>query len=51
MVSILLYIISNAIYFFHQRNNLLKAQPDGATLPDERFSEEEEQMANYLKDT
>lgn len=53
LMSILLYVISNVIYFFHQRKNAKNVQAsvtNGTTLNPESVNEEEEQMANYLRD-
>ena len=48
LMSIIFYIASHIVYFFHERKNLLNARPsvtNGAAL-----SVEEQQMANYLRD-
>jgi hypothetical protein len=47
-MSIIFYIVSNIVCFFHERKKSLNAQPsvtNGAAL-----STEEQQMANYLRD-
>ena len=53
LVSILFYIASNIVYFFHRRKNLLAARSAltiGAVVSSENFDEGEQEMANYLKD-
>ncbi len=53
LMSILLYVISNVIYFLHQRKSVKNSQvltTDGTTLNPEGFNEEEQQMVSYLKD-
>ncbi len=48
LMSIIFYIVSNIVCFFHERKKSLNAQPsvtNGAAL-----STEEQQMANYLRD-
>ncbi|CAF1925144.1 unnamed protein product [Rotaria magnacalcarata] len=53
LISIILYLASNLVYFFHERKNLLNACPsltNGAALSPKTFNEEEQQMATYLRD-
>ncbi len=53
LMSILLYAASNLIYFLHQRKNLLNARAsitNAAAFPPESFNDEEQQMADYLRD-
>ncbi len=52
MMSIILYGISHLIYFLHQRNQSLNARAsikNGAALAPESVNEEEQEMANYLR--
>ncbi|CAF3586079.1 unnamed protein product [Rotaria sp. Silwood1] len=52
-MAIILHIASHLVYFFHQRKNLLNAQPsvtNGLALSPEGSNEEEQQMTNYLRD-
>jgi hypothetical protein len=53
LMAIILYIASHLVHFFHQRKKLLKARPsvtNGLALSPESFNEEEQQMANYLRE-
>ena len=53
LMSIILYLASNLVYFLHERKNLLNVRlsaTNGAALSPEGFGEEEQQMANYLRD-
>ncbi|CAF3483464.1 unnamed protein product [Rotaria socialis] len=53
LISIILYLASNLVYFFHERKNLLNARPsltNGAALSPETSNDEEQQMATYLRD-
>ncbi len=48
LMSIIFYIVSNIVCFFHERKKSLNARPSvthGAAL-----ATEEQQMANYLRD-
>jgi hypothetical protein len=51
LMSILLYILSNFVYFFHQRKHPLNAQAsttnDAAVSPED-FNDDEQNMAKYL---
>ncbi len=47
LVSILLYVASNVIAFIHQRNS---AKDTPRTTGTKSVNEEEQEMANYLKD-
>ncbi len=50
LMSIFLYIISNVIYFFHHRKTARASITTGVALPSEVLNEEEQDMANYLKE-
>ncbi|CAF1109652.1 unnamed protein product [Rotaria sordida] len=53
LIAIIFYIVSHIVYFFHQRKNLLNARSsviNGPPLSSEYCNEEEQQIANYLKD-
>jgi hypothetical protein len=50
ILTIILYIISNVIIFFHQRNLKNRQHPvvNDVPLTTDKLSEEEQQMTNYL---
>lgn len=54
LMSIVLYVISNVLYFLHQREKKTKTdrltKPDDTELRFEPVDNEEEEMVNYLKD-
>jgi hypothetical protein len=53
LMSIIIFVTSNLVYFFYKRRNLLNARAsmtNGAALPPEGFGEDEQKMADYLRD-
>jgi len=54
LMSILLYILSNIVYFFHQRKHPVNAQAsttnDATAVSPEDFNDDEQNMAKYLKE-
>jgi hypothetical protein len=53
LMSILLYVASNVVYFIHKRTKSSNARPsvtNGGTLSPEGLNEEEQQMTEYLRD-
>jgi hypothetical protein len=49
IMSILLYIISNVIYFIHQRKTTKNASTNPTKLSQEVVNDEEEEMTTYLR--
>ena len=52
-MSIIIYIISNLVYFFYKQKDVFNARAsvtNGAALPPEGFGEDEQQMADYLRE-
>jgi hypothetical protein len=53
LMSIILYVASNLVCFFHKRNKSLNVRASvthGAAVSVEGFGEEEQQMTNFFKD-